>query len=376
MEVCVLRVMLVDDEPLILVHLENLLKKIDDIEIVGTFLNPNELYDTLEHETTDIVFLDIEMPETNGLELAERIQSRWSHIKIVFVTAHSEYAVKAFDLNAVDYLLKPVQTERLQKTIHRLREEVKETSSQLKQLQQVCCFRSLQFKGTETMNVRWRTAKAKELFAYLLQHHGKPISKGVLLDLFWPDTDWEKGFAHLYTTIYQIRRLLRENKFNIKISSLDNSYVLDLNGVKFDIKEWEQKVVALPAVISKSTFSEYINTLDLYQGGYLEEEGYLWAESERERLRTQWLSLAQKVIDYLDLDDQITEALVIAHRMHDYYPYIEEHYFMLMKLYDRLGDPESVEVQYQNLVHMIATEYGKKPSSIIQDWYKQRKNVD
>lgn len=367
-----MRVILIDDEPLILAHFEKLLNKIDGIDMIGTYINPHNALEAIKQDTPDIVFLDIEMPETNGLELAEMIQSRWSHIKIVFVTAHSEYAVKAFDLNAVDYLLKPVQMDRLSKTIHRLRKDIKKSTSEITGYDQVCCFRSLHFKRSGAINVRWRTSKAKELFAFLLQFHGKPVSKSMLLDLFWPNTDLEKGIAHLYTTIYQIRRMLREINFNIKITSLDNNYVLDLNGVTLDIKEWEQKVELLPP-ISKDTLSQQIQVLELYRGDYLAEESYSWAESERERLRALWLSHATKVADFLVSVGKYTEAIVIYHRIQDIYPYVEDHYFMLMKLYDELGDRDSVERQYKCLEKMSAVEYGVKPDPRIQAWYQEKR---
>lgn len=368
-----LRVVLIDDEPLILAHFEKLLSKIGDINIVGTFINPYEGLENIEQNQPDIVFLDIEMPEINGVELAEIIQSRWPFVKIVFVTAHSGYAVKAFDLNAVDYLLKPVQIDRLRKTIERLREQLKNTTIYVNNEEMVCCFHSLQFKTFEVLDVRWRTSKAKELFSFLLQHRGKPVSKSVLLDLFWPESDWNKGFAHLYTTIYQIRQLLSSINFNIKIKSLDNNYILELNGVKVDVQDWEQEIEFLPP-IREQTLSQYLKVIDAYRGNYLEEEGYLWAESERERLRALWLSHATKVAEYLVSNGQYIEAISIHHRIQDLFPYVEDNYFTLMRLYDKLGDRASVKFQYRNL-EKVSTEYGIDPNPCIQKWYQERMNI-
>lgn len=369
-----MRVILIDDEPLILAYFEKLLKKIGGIDIIGTYINPYEALKMIQQDAPDIIFLDIEMPETNGLELAETIQSKWPHIKIVFVTAHSEYAVKAFDLNAVDYLLKPVQLDRLSKTIDRLKKDFRKSTFEITNYDKVCCFRSLHFKRTEVINVRWRTLKAKELFAFLLQYHGKPVSKSMLLDMFWSNTDLEKGMAHLYTTIYQIRKMLRDINFHIEITSLDNNYVLNLKGITLDIKEWEQNMELLPP-ISKDTLLQHTQTLELYQGNYLEEEGYLWAESERERLRNLWLSHAKKVTEFLISNEQITVAISICQRMQELFPHVEAHYFVLMQLYDKLGDRTSVESQYKNLKKMCVQEYGVNPDPNIQAWYEERKNI-
>ncbi len=369
-----MRVVLIDDEPLILAHFEKLLSKIGDIHIVGTFINPYEGVESIQQNQPDIVFLDIEMPEINGVELAEIIQSRWPFIKIVFVTAHSGYAVKAFDLNAVDYLLKPVQIDRLRKTIERLREHFETPTIYINNQEMICCFHSLQFKTSEVLNVRWRTSKAKELFSFLLQYRGKPVSKSMLLDLFWSESDWDKGFAHLYTTIYQIRQLLNSINFNIEIKSLDNNYILELNGVKVDVKDWEQEMERLPP-IHEQTLSKHLQVIDAYRGNYLEEEGYLWAESERERLRALWLSHATKVTEYLVSNGQYIEAISMYHRIQDLFPYVEDNYFMLMRLYDKLGDRASVDHQYKSLEKMCADEYGIKPDQSIQTWYQERKDV-
>src|SRR5699024_10415720 len=89
----------------------------------------------------DVLFLDIEMPNTNGLELAEKIIEVNPNIEIVFVTAYNEYAVQAFEVNALDYLLKPVKTERLAKTLARLDEnnDSKKSLSEQRQLRINVC---------------------------------------------------------------------------------------------------------------------------------------------------------------------------------------------------------------------------------------------
>lgn len=367
-----MKVILVDDEPLILAHLEKLIQKITGINIIGTYSNAHDVMKAIEHEQPDVIFLDVEMPEVNGIELAERIQSRWSQVNVVFVTAYSEYAVQAFDLNAVDYLLKPVSFERMVKTFSRLRKEDKDPNYEGTTGEMVCCFHSLQFKSSsqKSTNVRWRTAKAKELFAFLLQHRGKPVLKDIILDLFWPETEIDKGFSHLYTTVYQIRKMLKTVNFNIKITSIDNNYLLDLNGVRLDVEHWEQQVSLLPP-LTKETLPLHEEILEMYQGDYLAEDGYLWAESERERLRSVWLTQILKVTDYLVSLGKYTEAIAYYHRVQEIFPFLEENYFMLMQMYAKLGDRNSVETQYNSLKKMCETEFGVEPGDEIQAWYKQ-----
>ncbi|WP_167333236.1 LytR/AlgR family response regulator transcription factor [Brevibacillus agri] len=127
------------------------------------------------------VFLDIQMPERNGIELAERILQEHPDTAIIFVTAYDEYAIKAFELNALDYLLKPIQYDRLQKTIERLFKSRPPQPASVLQAGTgfLRCFRSLQMEqaGREPVTIRWKTVKGQEVFAFLLHHRGNGRQK-------------------------------------------------------------------------------------------------------------------------------------------------------------------------------------------------------
>lgn len=115
-----LRVVIVDDEPLARRHLEKLLKAQPDVVLVASCRNAREAQQALHDTEPDAIFLDIEMPGQSGTELASLIRDR--DIAVVFVTAHSEHAASAFDLEAVDYILKPFLSDRLAKALKKLRE--------------------------------------------------------------------------------------------------------------------------------------------------------------------------------------------------------------------------------------------------------------
>lgn len=115
-----LKVILVDDEKAGIYNLEQGLKEFEQIDIIGTYTNASGVLEVLDKECVDAVFLDINMKPVNGLELAQKIKEIKKQISIVFVTAYDEYAVEAFEIDAVDYLLKPVQLSRLEKTVKKL----------------------------------------------------------------------------------------------------------------------------------------------------------------------------------------------------------------------------------------------------------------
>jgi two-component SAPR family response regulator len=369
-----LKVILLDDEALALHHMENLLRDTDGIDIIGSFQNPFQALEFSTRELPDVIFLDIEMPGLTGVEFAERIQQVSTEVMIVFITAYDEYAVKAFEMNAVDYILKPVQRKRLNETVLRLLERRKTPTATLDYSGMVYCFNGLHFKkkleSSEKIDVQWRTTKSRELFSFFIQHRQRPVRKDMIIDLLWPELDDKKAYAQLYAAIYQIRKTLASVNLNITISSLDQRYTLDLNEVKLDVDEWEKGLQDLPLDIEKN-LSVYQKVLELYQGDYFAEEGYLWAENERERLRTLWLHHIHTLADLFISKEMYVEAILLYRRVQVLYPFLEDSYFMLMKLYARMEDYISVEQQYGKLLDMLKSEYEIKPNRTIEDWYQK-----
>ncbi|ECJ3771311.1 two-component system response regulator YehT [Salmonella enterica subsp. arizonae] len=117
-----IKVLIVDDEPLARENLRILLQGQDDIEIVGECANAIEAIGAVHKLRPDVLFLDIQMPRISGLEMVGMLDPEHRPY-IVFLTAFDEYAIKAFEEHAFDYLLKPIEEKRLEKTLHRLRQE-------------------------------------------------------------------------------------------------------------------------------------------------------------------------------------------------------------------------------------------------------------
>jgi two-component system LytT family response regulator len=116
---------IVDDERLSRKELRLLLSEIDDIEVVGEADSVATAIAVIEQTHPDIIFLDIQLAGESGFDLIDRIDLR---SKIIFVTAYDEFALRAFEINALDYLLKPVALTRLRLAINRLSDETKEST--------------------------------------------------------------------------------------------------------------------------------------------------------------------------------------------------------------------------------------------------------
>jgi len=112
-----MRALIIDDERLARKELTNLLQEYPEIEIVGEAVNAEDAEEKIQALQPDLLFLDIQMPGKTGFELLESLDSVPD---VVFTTAYDEYALKAFDFNALDYLLKPIEPDRLKETITKL----------------------------------------------------------------------------------------------------------------------------------------------------------------------------------------------------------------------------------------------------------------
>jgi DNA-binding LytR/AlgR family response regulator len=119
-----LRTVLVDDEQLARDELKYLLSQIDGIDVIGQAGDGVEAFATIKRLQPDVVFLDVQMPGLTGFEVARRMIDDHLSSHIIFVTAFDQYAIEAFEVNAVDYLLKPVEKARLRETVNRAQERV------------------------------------------------------------------------------------------------------------------------------------------------------------------------------------------------------------------------------------------------------------
>lgn len=119
-----LKAIIADDEAPARSELKYLLDELGQVEVVAEAASVRDAIEKLKENPCDVVFLDINMPEATGLQLAEALQKLKFPPAVVFVTAYSEFALEAFKVSAVDYLVKPVETDRLSQAVARVREHV------------------------------------------------------------------------------------------------------------------------------------------------------------------------------------------------------------------------------------------------------------
>ena len=111
-----LKCMVIDDEPLAIRLLQNHISKVSFLEIVNTFNNPMEALISINTNPVDLIFLDIQMPQLNGVQFMQLLQNR---AQVIITSAYQEYAIEGFEHNVVDYLLKPIAFERLYRSVEK-----------------------------------------------------------------------------------------------------------------------------------------------------------------------------------------------------------------------------------------------------------------
>ena len=308
-----MKVLLIDDEQNSLNYLEAMLKSHKNIQVMGKYMDVEVVFQQLRKQKINLIFLDIEMGPFHGIEVAEELVKLYPNLEIVFVTAHAEFAVEAFELNAVDYLLKPVNANRLEETIKRVQERVSEigkTENALSQLDDnffATTFGKFHLFDGQKNIVKWRTKKGRELVVLLWKKQGRPVDKEYIIETLWPEMPFDSAVILLYTTVYQARKALRRKDMENPIKLVGEDYQLQIS-ISSDYEELQQ-ILGAP-----KTASNIQRSLELYQDNFLQE--YDWVSPERFTLESDFIHYLEdfvfnnKSIIELSLKEACLEKIV------------------------------------------------------------------
>jgi len=218
-----MRVLVVDDEPPARRKLMNFLRQERDVEIVGEAGNGEKAAALIEELEPDVVFLDVQMPGMTGFEILETLGGRVP--LIVFVTAYDQYAVKAFEVHALDYLLKPFDRARLQTCLSRVRDQIGRSAGA-----------DLQARMQRLIAEATGRAYATRL---MVKHHGR------VLFLQIRDVDWIKALAnyvelHVGAQTYMIRETLNSLESRLDpdlFARVHRSVIVNMDRIK-ELQPW------------------------------------------------------------------------------------------------------------------------------------------
>lgn len=217
-----MRVVLIDDELNTLNYNAKVVKDVEGLELVAIYQKPSELLRDLEQLEFDVLLSDIELPMMNGLELATKVLDVYPKTYVVFLTAYSEYALDAFKVNAVDYLLKPIKKRDLERFIEKILLYFNPTS-ELQESFELTYFPEFKIIQKSAESIKWPTQKAKELCAYFCIHADEPLTREQILRDVWPEILPSQEEGHFHMALYRLRKTLQIYQVPIEIKSSQGS---------------------------------------------------------------------------------------------------------------------------------------------------------
>ena len=228
-----LKALIADDEPLARERLRMLLSGDDDIEIAGECRNGREVVAALREQPIDVLFLDIQMPATDGFEVIEQIGAARMPVT-VFVSAHNHYALKAFEVHALDYLTKPVEPERLHATVARVKERIASKLALASHEQMKAVLEVLKSGSPQQRTYAKR----------LLVHNGTKDVLIAVADIEWIEAADYYSCLHVGTKRYMLREPIKHLAVTLdpaKFVRVHRSAIVNLDHVREILREGQSE---------------------------------------------------------------------------------------------------------------------------------------
>ncbi|WP_339259639.1 response regulator [Lysinibacillus sp. FSL K6-3209] len=352
-----MNIIIIDDEKMGIDVLSIMLGRLMQfqISIKGAFTTMADALILLEKETIDLAFLDIEMIDMHGLQVAKQLLLKQPSLQIIFVTAHAQFAVDAFDIEATDYLLKPVHEKRLSKAIMKAQQkwQLQKETTRDKRVSPLYAHTlgSFYLLDAQKEMVKWRTRKVRELFLYLWFHRKRPLLNVVILEELWPELEFEKAASNLHTSVYQLRKILKENGFEDPIQLVNNHYQLNVE-IDSDFEELGQ-------LLEREHHSEQTiqQVLNCYEGDFLAEEEYSWAIQMQLRLKQGVLHLLET---YIANTKEINPLLQLncLQKMLELDEFNEQYMFLLLQFLIKQNKKQECILCYDEIQRKLQDELG------------------
>ncbi|MBU5354685.1 response regulator [Paenibacillus barcinonensis] len=369
-----MRVVIVDDERLAIMRLQHILEGIEEVEVVATYTNYSELLNDFPRLQPDAAFLDIDMPGMNGLELAANLQGMELDTEIVFITAYDQYALDAFRVNALDYLLKPVDEIALRNTIHRIFKRKERAPAKKKEsTARIQCFgHYIVSRLSDGSPVDFPTAKAEELLAYFLIHRDTSLSKWSICESLWPEHEPQKAEQNLHTTVFRMKKTLLDNGIQIQLSSKKGFYHFQLLE-SCDYVRFEELRREGPTQIDRYP-AEAEEVLRQYKGPLFGWKDYAWCEADKERANQGFRDMSKTLArlymkrgEYRQVQDFLQFFLSIV-------PYDEEGHEMMLRIYMHRKDRTSFSMHFNKMKEVFQQEMGMDPPAFMEQMYVEMMN--
>lgn len=368
-----MKIILVDDEPAMHLILRKMLAKLPEVQVAGAFTDTMSAAAFLtEHKDIDLAFVDISMAGENGLSFAAKMDASSSRVQIVFVTSHKEYALDAYELSVLDYLVKPVTQERLQRAVRRAlaNERASRWADQPSSASKaVVTALGDVVVSNEAGRVKWISRKCAELFAYLLLYHGKRIPRSRLVSDIFGGMEHNDAEKYLNTTVYQLRKSLEPLGMRDAVRSENDGYALELKEASIDYAEFAKQAKRLQTIEAEEDVELAQQVEQSYTGDLFGDKAYVWAIHETEHYAELYLSLAKRLAEALMAMQNLSAASNLLAKLNRRNPLDESVIRLLMALHERIGDKKGLTARYIDYVRLLDRELGIRPSDDLIRYY-------
>lgn len=370
-----MKVAIIDDEKAMHLIMKRMLGKVAEVEIVGSFKETTTAYSYLMNYDVDLIFMDINMPRESGLEFAGRLRESGKQMKIVFVTSHTEYSLLAFDVYAFDYIVKPVNEERLYQTVQRALSGMKSEAIPAEDASPSIrvmfnCLGGMEMRSVQNELVKWKTSKSAELFGYLVMHRGRLVSRAKIIDDMFGEIPLRNGEIYLNTTVYQLRKLLNNYGLRGRLYSDSNHYALDLNQVRVDSISFEEGCKQM-AVIDDAHIEGALELEQLYTGDLFGDREFPWARSEVQRLSLMYTSFTQRLCNALLIRGDAPTVIRLIMKLTAHNELDEGTIKLHMRALALMKNKESLNRQYLQFTELLDKELGISPSHELTALYNE-----
>ncbi|MBP2001397.1 two-component SAPR family response regulator [Paenibacillus shirakamiensis] len=359
-----LRAIIVDDEELSIKRLRHLLLESGKVELCGTFLNPLEACEFVKANTIDAAFLDISMPEISGMKLSGLLHEIDPAINVVFVTGYDNYAVQAFDMSALDYLLKPVNAERIAKTIGKIKKCKR--NEVVKPALTALLFNGMKIykRDKEIEPIKLRSPKTEELFTFLM--YKGTVSRDEIIDTLWHGLEPEKAWKNLNSTLYYIRKAFNDNSLENCIVAGKNEISINTGSIFCDLYAFEQllKQIRLNPDTNKNLLGEAIS---LYTGRFLNGKNYEWASDKTRELEQSYMGLLEKTARFHLGRNELPHSLHYFEEIVRRDVLREDIHYEVIRLYLELGRKNEALQQYRIMKEQLMQELGTNPDTRLKE---------
>ncbi|WP_315112891.1 response regulator [Clostridium intestinale] len=363
------KVIIVEDELPNLQLIKMLLAENKNIEVIGEYLSSNKAWENIQADKPDAVFLDIEMPGMNGLLLAEEIKKYDDNIQVVFMTAYNQYAVEAFRINAIHYILKPISEEAIDASIERLLKNKKgavEKKAEEKYL--IECFGTFKvFNKTRENTIKWITSKSEELFAYFICNRGQWVDKWKLCDMFWNQSTPKNAEHNLHSTINRLKNSLKSIGIENIIEYSQGMYKAYLE--EFDCDLW--KFDEFMRNNSDFNICDLERIAKLSNSELFEGKDYPWCTELRENYNRYYTDLINKIVDYYSERADLNKTEMYISRLLELNPLNDNINEKIIDLYYKQGNLIKSISQYKKINELYKKELGIEFTLSNKELYKR-----